>query len=216
MDGMDSRSAPLIGINGLLTDRGKPCVELATRYADSVLKAGMAHLWFPTIHPFEDGNGRIARALGDLLLARADGTKARFYSLSAQIESERKGYHLKLEAAQRGSLDITGWLEWFLGCLDRAIRGADRSLAKVLHKAQLWQRVNARPVNDRQRTVIHRLLGDFERHLTTSKYAKLTGCSPDTALRDVRELLERGVLVQNPGGGRSTSYRLANPGELGD
>jgi Fic family protein len=183
---------------------------------DPVLKAGIAHLWFLTIHPFEDGNGRIARALGDLLLARADGTKARFYSLSAQIETERKQYYEELEAAQRGELDITGWLTWFLGCLDRAIRGAENSLAKVLHKAQLWQRVNARPVNERQRKVINRLLGDFEGHLTTSKYAKLAGCSSDTALRDVRELLERGVLVQNQGGGRSTSYRLAERDELGD
>lgn len=181
---------------------------------DPVLKAGIAHLWFLTIHPFEDGNGRIARALGDLLLARADGTKARFYSLSAQIEAERKQYYDELETAQRGGLDITSWLAWFLGCLDRAIRGAENSLAKVLRKAQLWQRVNARPVNDRQRQVINRMLGDFEGHLTNSKYAKLAGCSSDTALRDVRELLQRGVLVQNQGGGRSTSYRLAELGEL--
>ena len=183
----------------------------STSGIDPVLKAATAHFWFVTIHPFEDGNGRIARAIGDMALSRADGTKDRFYSLSSQIEAERKEYYLQLEAAQRGGLDITGWLVWFLGCLDRAIAGADASLASVLHKAEVWSRVNLRPVNDRQRKVINRLLDGFQGSLTTSKYAKLARCSPDTALRDVHELLERGILVKNPGGGRSTSYRIAVP-----
>jgi len=178
---------------------------------DPVLKAGIAHFWFVTIHPFEDGNGRIARAIGDLALSQADGTNDRFYSLSSQIEAERKEYYLQLEAAQRGDLDITRWLTWFLGCLDRATGNAEQMLAAVLHKAKLWQRINRRPVNDRQREVINRMLGGFEGFLTTSKYAKLARCSQDTALRDIRELLQRGIIVQNPGRGRSTSYRLAEP-----
>jgi Fic family protein len=178
---------------------------------DPVLKAGVAHFWFVTVHPFEDGNGRVARAIADMALARADGTRERFYSMSSQIEAERKEYYLRLESAQRGGLDITPWLGWFLGCLDRAIEGAGATLSGVLSKARLWQRVNQRPVNDRQRLVINRMLDGFRGFLTTSKYAKLAKCSTDTALRDIRELLERGVLVQNPGGGRSTSYRLADP-----
>ncbi len=178
---------------------------------DPVLKAGISHFWFVTIHPFQDGNGRIARAIADMALARADGTKDRFYSMSSQIEAERKDYYLRLEAAQRGGLNITGWLEWFLGCLDRAIGGADGTLGTVLNKARLWQHINRRPVNERQRLVINRILNGFNGFLSTSKYAKLAKCSTDTALRDIRELLERGILVQNPGGGRSTSYRLGEP-----
>ncbi|MBI3269157.1 MAG: Fic family protein [Planctomycetes bacterium] len=178
---------------------------------DPVLQGGIAHLWFVTLHPFEDGNGRIARAIADLALARADGTKQRFYGMSSQIEAERKEYCRRLEAAQRGDLDITRWLEWFLACLDRAIGGADTCLSAVLRKAKLWQHLHRRPVNERQRLVLNRLLDDFKGFMTTSKYAKLTKCSADTALRDLRELLERGILVQNPGGGRSTSYRLAEP-----
>ena len=149
-----------------------------------------------------------------MALSQADGTKDRFYSMSSQIEAERKEYYLRLEAAQRGDVDITSWLAWFLGCLDRAIGDADTTLAAVLHKAKLWQRINRRPVNDRQRKVINRMLDGFEGFLSTSKYAKLAKCSPDTALRDIRELLERGIIVQNPGGGRSTSYRLADPDEV--
>jgi len=178
---------------------------------DPVLKAGIAHFWFVTIHPFEDGNGRIARAIGDMTLSQADGTSDRFYSLSSQIEAERKEYYLQLEAAQRGDLDITEWLTWFLGCLDRAIGNAEKTLATVLHKANLWQRINRRPVNNRQREVINRMLDGLEGFLTTSKYAKLAKCSQDTALRDIRELLERGIIVRNPGRGRSTSYRLVEP-----
>ena len=181
---------------------------------DPVLKAGLAHFWFVTIHPFEDGNGRIARAIADLTLARADGIKERFYSMSAQIEAERKTYYSELEQTQRGELDVTAWLGWFLECLGRAIAASEERLASVLRKARLWERINRRPVNERQRLVINRLLGDFQGFLTTSKYAKLAKCSADTALRDMRELLEQGVLVQNPGGGRSTSYRLAEPEEI--
>jgi Fic family protein len=178
---------------------------------DPVIRASIAQFWFVTIHPFEDGNGRIARVIGDMALSRADGTKDRFYSLSSQIEAERKEYYLQLEAAQRGDLDITRWLTWFLGCLDRAIGNAEKTLAAVLRKAKLWQRINRSPVNNRQCEVINRMLGEFEGFLTTSKYAKLAKCSQDTALRDIRDLLDRGIIVQNPGRGRSTSYRLSEP-----
>lgn len=183
---------------------------------DPVLRAGIAHFWFVTIHPFEDGNGRIARAIADMALARADGTKDRFYSMSSQIEVERKDYYRRLEEAQRGDMNITAWLEWFLGCLDRAIDGADAALGTVLRKARMWERINRRPVHERQRVVINRMLDGFEGFLSTSKYAALAKCSPDTALRDIRELLDRGILVQNPGGGRSTSYRLGEPEGVGE
>lgn len=179
---------------------------------DLVLKAAVAHFWFVTIHPFDDGNGRIARAITDMALARADGSKDRFYSMSSGIEAERKDYYIRLESAQCGSLDITAWLAWFLDCLDRAIDASDSMLASVLHKARLWQRINTKPVNERQRKVINRMLErDWAGHLNSSKYARLAKCSQDTALRDIKELLERDVLVPNEGGGRSTSYRLADP-----
>jgi len=181
---------------------------------DPVLKAGVAHFWFVTIHPFEDGNGRIARAIADMVLSQADGTKDRFYSMSSGIEQERREYYHELESAQRGGLDISKWLAWFLGCLDRTIEDADHTLGSVLHKAKLWQRINLRPVIERQRKVINQMLEDFQGHLTTSKYAKLAKCSNDTALRDIRGLLGRGILVKNPGEGRSTSYRLADPDEI--
>lgn len=181
---------------------------------DPVLKSGIAHFWFVTIHPFDDGNGRIARAIAEMALSRADQTKERFYSMSSGIESRRKEYYLQLESAQRSSLDITAWLAWFLDCLDHTIDAADKSLGSVLDKAKLWQKINPDPVNERQRKVINRMLDDFKGHLTTSKYAKLAKCSNDTALRDIRELLDRGIIVKNPGGGRSTSYRLANPEEV--
>jgi Fic family protein len=180
---------------------------------DPVLKAGVAHLWFVTIHPFDDGNGRITRAIADMALSQSDGTKDRFYSMSSGIEAVRTEYYQQLEAAQRGSLDITAWLAWFLNCLDRTIDNAEASLGSVLRKAKLWQRIDPQPVNERQRKVINRMLDDFKGHLTTSKYAKLAKCSSDTALRDIRELVERGIIVKNPGGGRSTSYRLADRDE---
>lgn len=180
---------------------------------DPVLKAGVAHFWFETIHPFEDGNGRIGRALMDMALARAEGAPERFYSMSAQIESERKEYYLRLERCQHGGMDITPWLEWFLECLRRAIAGADETLSQVLRKAKTWERINQGPVNARQRTVINGLLDGFKGKLTTSKYAKLAKCSADTALRDIKALLERGVLIQDEGGGRNTSYHLAGLGK---
>lgn len=176
--------------------------------ADPVLKSGIAHFWFVTIHPFEDGNGHIGRAIADLMLARADGTSERFYSMSAQIEAERKEYYVQLERGQRGGLDITNWLEWFLQCLGRAIAGAEDALSGVLRKAKLWDRINPEPVNERQRKMLNRLIDGFEGRLTTSKYARFAKCSEDTALRDIQVLIKRGILTQNEGGGRSTSYRL--------
>lgn len=177
---------------------------------DPVLRAGIAHFWFITIHPFEDGNGRIARAIADMSLARADGIPERFYSLSTQIESERKGYYQILETQQRGTPDITNWLEWFIECIGRSITGAEKSLSTVLFKSRLWEEINQQPpVNERQRLIVNRMLDDgFEGFMNTSKYAKLAKCSTDTALRDIQTLKERGILIQNPGGGRSTSYRL--------
>ncbi len=176
---------------------------------DPVIKAGIAHLWFVTIHAFEDGNGRIARAIGDMVLARADGTPDRFYSLSSQIEAERKQYYHQLEAQQRSTPNITDWLSWFLDCLGRAISNAEDTLGNVLFKAQLWHVINQKPVNDRQRLIINRMLeDDFEGFMSTSKYAKLAKCSNDTALRDIQDLKEREIFIQNSGGGRSTSYRL--------
>lgn len=176
---------------------------------DPVIRAGIAHFWFVTIHPFEDGNGRLARAIGDMALARADGTQDRFYSLSSQIEAERKDYYDQLERQQRATPDITGWLSWFLDCLGRAINNAETTLSNVLYKAQLWDMINQKPVNDRQKLIINRMLEDnFDGFMHTSKYAKLAKCSNDTALRDIQELKERSIFIQNPGGGRSTSYRL--------
>ncbi len=177
---------------------------------DPIIKAAIAHLWFVTIHPFEDGNGRVARAIADMSLAKADGSKERFYSMSLQIEKERQSYYDNLEQQQRNDLDITLWFEWFLDCLDRAIESAEEALTSVLYKAKVWAFVNRKPVNERQQKIINLMLGDFKGHLNTSKYAKLAKCSADTALRDIRELLERKILIQNSAGGRSTSYRLAN------
>lgn len=179
---------------------------------DPVLKAGVAHFWFVTIHPFEDGNGRIARAIADMALTRPDEIKNRFYSLSSQIEAERKNYYYILENQQRGYPDITNWLSWFLDCLGRSIYNADNTLGNVLFKAQLWDSVNQSPVNDRQRLIINRMLeDDFSGYMNTSKYAKIAKCSNDTALRDIQELKRREIFTKNPGGGRSTSYRLNDP-----
>ena len=179
---------------------------------DPVLKAGIAHFWFVTIHPFEDGNGRIARAIAELALARADGVAERFYSMSTQIEKERRQYYDSLESSQRGTIDITLWLEWFLGCLDRALEQAQISLRGILHKARVWERINQDgPVNERQHAVINRLLDGFEGKLSTSKYAKIAKCSADTALRDINDLLARGLMLREDGAGRSTGYRLAEP-----
>ncbi len=181
---------------------------------DPVIKAGIAHLWFVTVHPFEDGNGRIARAIADMALARADQTRQRFYSMSSRIEFERKNYYEQLERQQRGDTDITPWLDWFLDCLDHAIGQADETLGAVLYKARVWEHANLKPVNERQRLVLNRMLDDFKGFMNSSKYAGLAKCSTDTALRDIRDLLERGLLVQNEGGGRSTSYRLPKDDEI--
>ena len=175
---------------------------------DPVLQSGVAHFWFVTIHPFEDGNGRIGRAIADMVLARAEKAPERFYSLSSQIESEKKDYYLVLEASQRGDTDITHWLQWYLGCLERALASAQGELESVLAKAEVWKKISAVSINDRQRAIINRLLDGFEGKLTSTKYAKLAKCSHDTALRDIHALIEAGILVRDGAGGRSTSYSL--------
>jgi Fic family protein len=177
---------------------------------DPVMTAALAHLWFVTIHPFDDGNGRIARAITDMALARSESSPQRFYSMSAQIRQERRAYYDILEETQQGSLDVTPWMEWFLDCLGRAIDGAQTTLAGVLAKARFWSGIAGVAINDRQRLVLNRLVDGFEGKLTTSKYAKLAKCSHDTALRDIVLLVARGILVRNAEGGRSTSYALAN------
>ena len=179
--------------------------------SDPVLKAAIAHLWFVTIHPFEDGNGRIARAIADMQLARSEGTNQRFYSMSAQIREERAAYYKILETTQKGDLDITAWLTWFLGCLGRAFDGAEVILAAVLKKAAFWKMIANQPINERQRKVINRMLDGFDGKLTSSKWAALTKTSQDTANRDIADLLSRNILVRNAGGGRSTSYSLTDP-----
>ena len=180
----------------------------AEAVGDALIKAGLAHLWLVTLHPFDDGNGRISRAVGDMALARAEGSSQRFYSLSAQIQRERKDYYDQLEATQKGTLDVTPWLAWFLGCLLRAVQGANDTLTTVLGKAQFWQRWAGTPLNERQIKLINRLLDGFEGKLTTAKWAAIAKCSTDTALRDINDLLARGVLRKLEGGGRSTGYEL--------
>jgi Fic family protein len=175
---------------------------------DPVLRAGLAHLWLVTIHPFDDGNGRIARAVAELALARSDRSARRFYSMSAQIRVERNDYYEMLERTQKGTLDVTPWMEWFLGCLDRAAAGAEATLESVLVKARFWERHSAATLNARQRRILNALLDGFEGKLTTSKYAKITGCSQDTALRDIEALIHLGALAKDDAGGRSTSYSL--------
>jgi Fic family protein len=182
---------------------------------DPVLKAGLAHLWFVTIHPFADGNGRIARAIADMALARSENSPQRFYSMSTQIRQERNGYYDILEQTQKGRMEVTSWMDWFLGCLGRAIDGAQTTLSAVLAKARLWERIKDVQLNERQRLVINRLLDGFEGKLTTSKYAALAKCSQDTAHRDILGLVEHGVLLRNPAGGRSTSYSLTADGPGG-
>ncbi|WP_191577182.1 Fic family protein [Achromobacter insolitus] len=174
----------------------------------ALLKAGLAHLWFVTVHPFDDGNGRIARAIGDLLLARADGSPQRFYSLSAQIQRERNAYYAILENTQKDSMDVTPWLAWFLATLHRAVNQAHEVLDKVLAKTQYWRRWGAEPLNERQSKVLNRLLDGFEGKLTTTKWAAIAKCSPDTALRDITDLLNRNMLRKAAAGGRSSSYEL--------
>lgn len=175
---------------------------------DWVVKAALAHLWFVTIHPFEDGNGRIARAIADMALARSEKSPRRFYSMSAQIRRERRAYYDNLEQAQRGTMDITKWMVWFLACLGRAIEGAQTTLGGVLAKARFWESIAAVPLNERQRLVLARLVDGFEGKLTTSKWAKLAKCSQDTAARDILGLIEQGILERAAAGGRSTSYSV--------
>lgn len=177
---------------------------------DPVLKAGIAHLWFVTIHPFEDGNGRIARAIADQQLARSEKSTQRFYSMSDQIGQEREAYYEILEATQKGDLDITSWLAWFLGCLDRAFDGAETILGSVLRKAKFWEQHAGGRFNDRQKTMLARLLDGFDGKLTSSKWAAITKASQDTASRDIDDLLARNILVKDTAGGRSTSYSLAS------
>lgn len=180
---------------------------------DAVLRAALAHLWFVTVHPFEDGNGRIARALADMALARSENSSQRFYSMSAEIRRERNAYYEILEHTQQGTLDVTAWMEWFLACLGRAIDGAQSMLAGVLDKARFWEGIAGAPFNERQTLVLNRLLDGMQGKLTTSKYATLAKCSQDTALRDIAQLVERGLLVRGPEGGRSTGYRLVQSRE---
>lgn len=180
---------------------------------DAVLRAALAHLWFVTVHPFEDGNGRIARALADMALARSENSSQRFYSMSAEIRRERNAYYEILEHTQQGTLDVTAWMEWFLACLGRAIDGAQSMLAGVLDKARFWEGIAGAPLNERQTLVLNRLLDGMQGKLTTSKYATLAKCSQDTALRDIAQLVERGLLVRGPEGGRSTGYRLVQSRE---
>lgn len=175
---------------------------------DPLLVAGLAHLWFVTIHPFEDGNGRIARAIADMTLARSETTGQRFYSMSAQIRLERDAYYDTLERTQKGELDVTQWLDWFLNCLLRAIEGSQGILNTVLNKAIFWERFAKEPLSERQIKVLNRLMDGFEGKLTTSKWAKIAKCSQDTAYRDILDLIERGALQKDSGGGRSTSYSL--------
>jgi Fic family protein len=180
----------------------------AESYLDPVLKSAVAHLWFVTIHPFEDGNGRIARAIADMALARSEESAQRFYSMSAQIRVERNAYYEILEKTQKRDLDITAWLQWFLACLDRAFDGAEKTLASVLGKARFWDTYVQENLNDRQRKVLNRILDGFEGKLTNSKWAALTKTSNDTALRDIEDLARRGILVKDAAGGRSTSYSV--------
>lgn len=173
-----------------------------------LIRAGLAHLWFVTLHPFDDGNGRVARAIGDLLLARADGSPQRFYSLSAQIQRERSAYYDILERTQKRSMDVTEWLAWFLDTLHRAVGQAQVTLDTVLIKARFWHQWAASPFNERQVKLLNRLLDGFEGKLNSSKWSAIAKCSQDTALRDINDLVARGVLRKTEGGGRSTSYEL--------
>jgi Fic family protein len=175
---------------------------------DLVLKAAVAHLWFVTIHPFQDGNGRIARALTDMLLARSDKSTQRFYSMSAQIRIERKAYYNQLEKTQKSDLDITEWMKWFLSCLINALIGTDKILMRVLQKADFWNKHSTISINERQKKVLTKLLDEFEGKLTSMKWAKLAKCSKDTAIRDINDLIEKNILKKETAGGRSTYYEL--------
>lgn len=178
-------------------------------FIDPLLKAALAHFWFVTIHPFDDGNGRIARAIADMALARSEKSPLRFYSMSAQIRQERDDYYRMLERSSRETMDITRWMEWFLACLTRAIESAHVALSAVIVKSRAWEQLRDVPLNERQRMMINRLLDGFEGKLTSSKWAAIAKASHDTALRDIQQLVDRGILIRSPAGGRSTSYSLA-------
>lgn len=175
---------------------------------DSILKAAIAHLWFITIHPFDDGNGRIARAITDMQLSKSDGVNQRFYSMSSQINTEKKSYYTILERTQKGDLDITNWLKWFLECLKGAIIASNTIIDKVVRKHQFFVNNASKITNERQRIILTKLLEGFEGNLTSSKYAKIAKTSPDTALRDINDLIEKGILIKSDSGGRSTNYLL--------
>lgn len=179
-------------------------------HQDLVIKSGIAHFWFVTLHPFEDGNGRISRAIADMLLARSDGISQRFYSMSAQIRKERTGYYNILEKTQRGNLDLTEWLEWFLNCLLNALQASNLILAKIVYKHTFWMQNASKIQNERQKVVLNKLLDDFDGKLTTTKWAKITKCSADTALRDIQDLINKEILQKAADGGRSTNYELIN------
>jgi Fic family protein len=175
---------------------------------DLVLNAAIAHLWFVTIHPFEDGNGRITRALTDMLLARSDNSNQRFYSMSAQIRLERKGYYDILEKTQKGNLDISEWIKWFLNCLINSLRSTDSQLIRILYKADFWMKNSELVINERQKKLLNKLLDGFDGKLTSSKWAKITKCSKDTAIRDINDLISKNILQKETAGGRSTNYEL--------
>lgn len=175
---------------------------------DSVLKAAIAHLWFVTIHPFDDGNGRITRAITDMQLARADQTEQRFYSMSAQIQKERNAYYNILESTQKGKLNITEWIVWFLDCLNRSMDATDQILEKINIRTRFWESKRETPLNSRQQKMVDTMLDDFYGKLNVSKWAKMCSCSTDTALRDIQDLQVKNILTKDEGGGRSTSYKI--------
>jgi Fic family protein len=175
---------------------------------DSVFKAAIAHLWFVTLHPFEDGNGRISRALSDMLLARSDEQSYRFYSMSTQIRKERNSYYDILEKTQKSDLDITNWLEWFLKCLLNAIESSEKLLEKIIYKHSFWLKHSNVTLNNRQRKILNLLMDDFDGKLNSTKWAKIGKCSQDTALRDIQDLIEKGIMIKSEQGGRSTNYEL--------
>lgn len=179
-----------------------------TQQMELVVKAAVAHLWFVTIHPFEDGNGRITRALTDMILAQSDKSNQRFYSMSAQIRMERKQYYEMLEKTQKGNLDITDWLVWFLNCLINALKSTDTILTRVFYKAEFWQKHLDTPINERQRKLLNKLMDGFDGKLTSSKWAKIAKCSKDSAVRDINDLIDKGILQKEAAGGRSTNYEL--------
>lgn len=181
---------------------------------DLIIKSAIAHLWFVTIHPFDDGNGRIARAITDLMLTRADDSQYRFYSLSTYVDKDRSNYYKVLEQTQKGNLDITDWLDWFLSCLDSAIDGTEALLDRVIYKTKFWNFANKNKINERQRKIINRLLDGFQGNMTTSKYAKIAKCSNDTALRDIKQLVDFGVMLQGKTTGRGTSYSIVDLEDL--